>query len=129
MVHRRRLGLAPGRAAATVLAAVLASAAPAAAQNVGGTYTVKGTNFDGSSYKGTATITLTSNTTCRIVWQTGGSSTAGICMRNHEAFSAAYQLGNSIGLVIYTIRPDGSLEGVWTIADQAGAGTETLTPQ
>lgn len=107
----------------------IGSLAGAAAQNVGGSYAVKGTNFDGTAYSGTATITLTSSTTCRIVWQTGGATSAGICMRNHDAFSAAYLLGSRIGLVIYTIRPDGTMEGVWTLADQSGAGTETLTPR
>lgn len=110
-------------------AALLASAGFVEAQNIGGVYSVRGTNFDGSAYAGTAEITLSSSTTCRIVWRTGGSVSTGICMRNHEAFTAAYQLGNKVGLVIYSIRPDGSMEGVWTIADQSGAGTETLTPR
>ena len=54
-----------------LFAALLAvsAAAPAAAQTVNaGTYTVKGTNLDGSSYEGTATITLASETTCVIEW-------------------------------------------------------------
>ncbi len=42
---------------------------PAAAQSIGGTYTVAGTNFDGSKYGGEATITLTSDTTCTIHWE------------------------------------------------------------
>lgn len=58
-------------------------------QSIGGTYTVAGTNFDGSKYGGEATITLTSDTTCTIHWETGGSSSDGICMRNDNAFSPA----------------------------------------
>jgi hypothetical protein len=120
--------MTPSRfAVASALFALCGGAATA--QNVGGTYTVRGTNFDGTVYSGTAVVTLTSNTTCRIVWQTGGSTSTGICMRNHDSFSAAYLLGNSIGLVIYQIKADGSMEGVWTIADQSGAGTELLTPR
>ncbi|TIW00593.1 MAG: hypothetical protein E5V85_03370 [Mesorhizobium sp.] len=102
---------------------------PAAAQSIGGTYTVSGTNFDGSSYGGEATITLPSETTCTIHWETGGSSSDGICMRNDNAFSAGYVMGKEIGLVVYKVEDDGSLHGLWTIAGKDGNGTETLTPK
>ena len=107
---------------------LLTLAAPAAAQNVGGRYQVRGVNFDGSPYSGVAEISVTSNNTCRIVWQTGGTSSRGICMRNANAFSAAYQLGNSTGLVIYQMMEDGTMNGLWTIADRSGVGRETLIP-
>lgn len=111
------------------LATVLAlSALPAAAQSIGGRYNVQGKNFDGSPYSGTAEITVTSRTTCRISWRTGGTTSSGICMRNESSFVAGYQLGNAIGLVIYDIKADGSLDGVWTIAGRNGAGSEVLTP-
>jgi hypothetical protein len=102
---------------------------PAAfSQTVGGEYQVKGTNFDGSAYNGTAQITPSSNSTCRIEWKTGGSTSAGFCMLAGDALAAAYKLGDSVGLVLYKLQPDGSLKGVWTIADKPGAGTEILTP-
>ncbi|PDQ20814.1 hypothetical protein CN311_12475 [Mesorhizobium sanjuanii] len=102
---------------------------PAAAQSIGGTYTVAGTNFDGSSYGGEATVTLTSETTCTIHWEIGGSSSDGICMRNDDAFSAGYVMGKAVGLVVYKVQEDGSLHGLWTIAGKDGNGTEILTPQ
>ncbi|QKD03842.1 hypothetical protein [Mesorhizobium loti] len=105
------------------------TALPAAAQSIGGTYTVAGTNFDGSKYDGEATITLTSETTCTIHWETGGSSSDGICMRNDDAFSAGYVMGKDIGLVVYKVGEDGSLHGLWTIAGKDGNGTEVLTPK
>ncbi|MCA0027445.1 MULTISPECIES: hypothetical protein [unclassified Mesorhizobium] len=105
------------------------AAIPAAAQSIGGTYDVAGTNFDGSAYGGEATITLTSGTTCTIHWETGGSSSDGICMRNDNAFSAGYVLGKEIGLVVYKMDDDGSLHGLWTIAGKDGSGTEVLTPK
>jgi hypothetical protein len=37
-------------------------------------------------------------------------------------------MGSKVGLVVYEMQPDGSMKGVWTIADQPGAGTEVLTP-
>lgn len=101
---------------------------PAAAQSIGGTYNVEGTNFDGSPYSGTAEIVLTSETTCVIQWITGGTTSQGICMRNDDAFSAGYVLGDSIGLVVYKVAPDGSMHGLWTIAGKDGNGTEVLTP-
>ena len=109
-------------------AAVVLCAAPAAAQTVGGKYQVKGKNFDGSPYGGTAEISITSSTTCRITWRTGNTSSQGICMRNTSTFTAAYRLGNSVGLVIYDIGADGTLNGVWTLADKNGAGAEVLVP-
>ena len=111
------------------LAVVVLAAAPAAAQSIGGKYTVAGTNFDGSKYGGEATITLTSETTCTIHWETGGSSSDGICMRNDNAFSAGYVMGEEIGLVVYKVEDDGSLHGLWTIAGKNGSGTEVLTPK
>lgn len=99
------------------------------ARDLGGNYSANGTNFDGSPYNGTASISITSDTTCAITWVTGGTSSSGFCMRNQDAFAAGYVMGDSIGLVIYKIMPDGSLNGIWTIAGKNGAGTEVLTPQ
>jgi opacity protein-like surface antigen len=113
--------------AAAFLAAGCLTAA--AAGDVGGTYEVKGTNLDGSKYSGTAEITVTSKNTCRIEWKTGGSSSSGICMRNGIALAAGYTLNGAVGLVIYEIKDDGTLDGLWTIADTDGVGTELLIPQ
>jgi hypothetical protein len=107
-------------------AAILAS--PALAQHVGGKYRVKGTNFDGSPYGGTATISRSSNSTCRIEWRTGSTTSSGFCMLAGEALAAAYKLNDSVGLVLYELQRDGSLKGIWTIADKPGSGTEVLTP-
>jgi hypothetical protein len=118
------------RAFIIAVALSMAGIAPVAAEplKLSGTYDVRGTNFDGSSYRGVAKITVTTRDTCRIVWDTG-SEAAGICMRNGPAFAASYVMGNAIGLVIYRVRDDGVLEGLWTIADTEGYGTEVLTPR
>jgi hypothetical protein len=115
---------------AAAIGVTIAAAASAwgAAGDVGGTYRVQGTNPNGAPYQGTATITVTSQNTCRIVWKTGNTSSEGICMRNQNAFSAGYILQGDVGLVIYEINDDGSMEGLWTVADQPGVGTETLIP-
>jgi hypothetical protein len=114
---------------AIAVLALTASALGAQAQNIGGVYAVDGTNLDGSPYKGTAEVRLTSETTCEIYWTTGGSTSSGICMRNGPAFSAGYAMGDKVGLVIYQVFEDGHMEGLWTIAGSEGLGTEVLTPQ
>lgn len=105
-----------------------AAVGAASAQDIGGRYRVEGKNLDGSSYEGVAEITLTSETTCRIVWETGSTSSTGICMRNQLAFAAGYVLGENVGLVIYEVMPDGSMQGLWTVADTPGIGYENLYP-
>jgi hypothetical protein len=112
-----------------VLVAVLAvTGFAAAAQDVTGHYRVKGTNLNGSIYEGEAQITATSEFTCEIVWQTGTSTSSGICMRDGNAFSAGYELGGKVGLVIYLIQDNGVLDGTWTVAGVNAVGTEILTP-
>jgi hypothetical protein len=118
----KRIGLA----AAMLFAAVLAGGAAQAA-DVGGTYDVYGTNFDGSHYKGTATISG-GEASCQIAWKTGDSSSSGICMLSGDVFAAAYALGSDVGLALYSVHDDGTLDGIWTIEGQKGQGTEVLTP-
>ncbi len=105
-----------------------ATAAPLQAQEIGGHYKVEGTNINGTTYDGDATITLTSETTCEIEWVTGPTTSKGICMRNDDSFAAGYEIGNEVGLIIYKVAADGVMNGLWTIAGNGGNGTETLTP-
>jgi len=111
--------------AAAVLLAAGTFAAHAA--DVGGDYTVFGTNFDGSHYKGTASI-KGSSSSCQITWETGTTSSSGICILDGNVFAAAYQLGKDVGLAVYSVHSDGVLDGDWTIEGQEGSGTEVLTP-
>jgi hypothetical protein len=109
-------------------ASILIGTCGSYAAEIGGAYTVEGTNFDGSPYRGTAEITVTSDTTCSIVWATGKTSSEGFCMLKGDAFAAGYVLGDNIGLIIYNVDEDGTLDGAWTIAGKNGSGTEVLTP-
>ena len=111
-----------------VLGAIL-TAAPSAAQQIGGSYAIQGTNFNGTPYGGTAEIVLTSDVTCEIFWTTGGATSSGICMRSDDVFTAGYELGGKIGLIIYRVQPDGVLDGSWTIAGTNAVGYEVLVPQ
>lgn len=111
------------------ITAGLALATPAAAQSIGGTYLVQGTGFDGAAYGGEAQIAATSDVTCRITWVTGGQTSEGICMRSGSVFAASYVLQGRIGMVIYEVRGDGSMQGVWTIDGMDATGTEALYPK
>ena len=111
-----------------ILVSLMVSAYGVAAQDLGGHYLVKGTNLDGSIYEGEAQITPTSKFTCEIEWKTGGSSSSGICMRDGNAFTAGSELNGKVGLVIYLIQNDGTLDGTWTVAGVNAVGTEILTP-
>lgn len=110
------------------LTALVLSAQVAGAQDLAGRYLVDGTNLDGSRYAGEAVISLSSDVTCDIVWTTGTTSSSGICMRDGNAFAAAYELDGAVGLIIYMIQPDGTLVGRWTIPGLNAVGTEVLTP-
>ena len=115
-----------------VLAAALLCglASPAfAAEFREGTYNVEGTNLNGSPYNGTAQVTLLSDTTCQIVWKTGPTESWGHCMKVGDYVSAGYIMGEAIGIIMYLVNDDGSLDGFWTVSGQNGNGTERLTPQ
>ncbi len=117
-----------GLVVAALLAFVVQTTAVWAA-DVGGSYSAAGTNFDGSTYKGRAEITVSSNSTCRIVWHIAGADWKGVCMRANETLVAAYKYKDNIGLVYYKINENGVLDGIWTLADHDGAGKELLTPE
>jgi hypothetical protein len=116
------------RAILLATVALIFGSAGAAAQEVGGNYTVTGDNPNGTTYSGTAEITP-SGSGCTIVWQTGGSTSSGICMRAKMMFSAYYRLGDDAGMVIYELQPNGTLIGYWVIPGKQGVGHETLTPR
>jgi hypothetical protein len=113
--------------AAAMLAALVSPAV--SAEFRAGTYTVEGTNLNGSPYGGTAEVTLLSDTTCQITWKTGDTESWGHCMKVGDYVSAGYIMGEAIGIIMYLVNEDGTLDGYWTISGQDGSGTEKLTPQ
>ena len=45
-------------------------------------------------------------------------------------FAAPYKMKDgSVGLIIYKMDKDGSMDGIWTLTGINGAGTEVLTPE
>ncbi|MEP6671976.1 MAG: hypothetical protein ABJF10_22630 [Chthoniobacter sp.] len=110
---------------ALCLFAISANAEPL---QLASSYKAKGTNGDGSPYKGTVSIKIISDTTFSIDWKIEGSVTKGFGMRMNDTLSATYMLNGEPGLIIYKVQPDGSLSGIWAIRGVSGNGTETLTP-
>jgi hypothetical protein len=115
---------------AAAAAILIAGVATAGAQQLTGTYQVIGDNGNGTGYRGVAAISGTAGGNCAIRWQIPNTPpTQGFCMRQGNVLSAAYRLGESIGLVVYRLNDDGSLDGTWTIAGKEGVGKERLVPQ
>lgn len=117
-------------ALAAAMVALSAGAAGAQQAQIGGRYQVIGDNANGTGYRGVAEISGTAGGNCAIRWQIPNTpATQGFCMRQGNVLSAAYRLGNAIGLVVYRLNDDGSLDGTWTVAGQEGVGRERLVPQ
>jgi hypothetical protein len=114
-------------AAAALLTATISAAG---AQQLTGRYQVIGDNANGTTYRGVAEISGTAGGNCAIRWNIGSNQAIqGFCMRQGNVLSAAYRLGNGIGLVVYRLNDDGSLDGTWSLAGQEGVGKERLVPQ
>ncbi|WP_426956833.1 hypothetical protein [Muricoccus radiodurans] len=105
----------------------LALAGPAAAQRTGA-YSVTGTNPDGSSYDGDLLMRQVGLSSWQVRWQVGGNRFEGYGMSSGTTFAIGFTLGDRPGVAIYTILPDGSLTGQWTLIGSSAIGTETLTP-
>ncbi len=116
----RRLFLAAGLA--------LLTAAPAAAQRAG-LYDVTGTNLDGSPYTGVAQIRPAGLTSFSIIWRIGNQLVEGVGMASGRTIAVTYGVQQRPGMGIYTLNPDGSLDGEWTIIGAAAVGRERLVPR
>lgn len=123
--HRRRSVLA---AAALALPLLALHAGPAAAQR-SGLYDVEGTNLDGTPYTGVAEIQQVGLASFRIVWQVGDTVIEGAGMASGHTISVVYGTGQHPGFGIYTLSPDGTLTGEWTLLGANAIGRETLRPR
>jgi hypothetical protein len=112
----------PAFALVFMLFASALSPVAAQAQDIGGNYSVDGTNPNGTTYTGTVTITRQGSNRYRFEW----------VIANGDRYSGAGTLRDkTISVnwgqrypVIYQVGDDGILEGTWA----NGTATETLTP-
>jgi len=102
---------------------------------VEGTYAYVGTAADGYTYEGTMTIAASGDLYTVVQEQTdySGDPFVSVGIQLGQAFAMSYGPGvpeGACGVVLYTVQPDGSLDGVWGAPGVSNqAGTERATPQ
>jgi hypothetical protein len=106
----------------------LGLATPALAQR-DGLYDVTGTNLDGTTYTGLAQIRTVGIASFNIVWRIGNQLVEGAGMASGRTVAVAYGLAQRPGMGIYTLNPDGSLDGEWTVIGAAQVASERLVPR
>ena len=104
------------------------AATPAAAQRTG-LYEVFGTSPDGTPYTGRAAIRQVGIVSWQIIGEIAGNRIEGVAMSSGPNFAVVYELGEQTGMGIYSVGPDGTLTGQWTLIGSTAFGTETLTPR
>lgn len=103
--------------------------APRAQAQQAGLYDVTGTNLDGTPYTGVAQIRTAGLTSFAIRWVIGSAAIDGFGFASGRTISVAYGLANRPGIGIYTLNPDGSMDGEWTIIGATQNGRERLVPR
>jgi hypothetical protein len=116
------------RRLALAVALLTCAALPAAAQ-APGVYDVSGTNLDGTPYTGVAQIRPAGLTSFVIAWRIGNQVVEGVGFASGRTIAVAYGLAQQPGIGIYTLNPDGSLDGEWTVIGAPANARERLVPR
>jgi hypothetical protein len=112
----------------TLLSFAFATVATVALADPSGKYAVEGKGPDGSTYKGSATITKTGDT-YKVVWVIGSDKFIGTAVGDDDFFAVGYKSGNDSGIAVYGREGKASWKGVWTYSGGTKIGSELLTPQ
>jgi hypothetical protein len=129
----------------SIAVAFLMLAAPALAwADPTGTFQVKGINPDnGQQYGGTVKV-VRNGETYNVTWNIGGQEYVGTGLGakfigdrfqmgpaspDDTALSVGYISGNSFGMAMYFLQPDGTWQGVWTYAGSNKASAENWLPR
>lgn len=112
---------------------VAALAWPAAAQTAG-TYDLRGTSPDGSTYRGTVQLQQTANLrdgarAWRVTWRIDGEVTVGTAISIGDAFVIGYVSERQPGVSMMGINRNGEIEGIWLTGRENRAGAERWTPR
>lgn len=107
--------------------AALALSATAALADPVGSYSVDGRNPDGSSYKGSVSVSRTGET-FKVVWAIGSEKYVGTAVGDDDFFAVGYRSGNQSGIAVYS-RDGKGWKGIWTYQGGTSIGLETLTPK
>lgn len=95
------------------------------ATDIAGSYSVDGVNPDGTTYQGTARLVRQGNTNNYVVTWTIGEQ---VLTAQGELVGNIFTIEDGSSLSVYTVYPDGTLDGTWTLEGETGVGTETMTP-
>lgn len=98
---------------------------------IGGRYDVQGSNPSGQGGGYTGTVDITQKGDVYYLYWHVGNTYGGLGIRDGNTLAVSWANANLgiFGVVSYKIQPDGSLNGVWAIADSTGLGSELLTPK
>lgn len=113
---------------ALIVLTFLLCAGPALAQR-DGLYDVSGVNLDGTNYTGVAQIRTVGINSFNILWRIGNQIVEGVGIASGRTVSVAYGMAQRPGMGIYTLNPDGSMDGEWTIIGAPSIGRERLVPR
>jgi hypothetical protein len=119
----------PATTVAPPTAIALPTATGPAEIDLSGRYSAVGTNFDGTAYRGRAEI-IRYGDGYQIEWIFGEGGQTGTGTLDGNTFTVRWQAldNSSQGDAVYTLQPNGTLTGTWTIDGATGQGTETLAP-
>jgi len=110
----------------------VSTTAPAATKDISGSYTITGENEGGNGdYAGDLTVTKRDEV-YQFSWKTGATTYDGVGVQSGNSVGVAFTEGSDgsgCGVVLYQIKPDGSLDGkagYWGV-NQAESETATRT--
>jgi len=109
---------------ATVIAL---SSATAAFGDVAGTYTGSGSNPGGAGTYDCEVVIAKTGGVYSVQWYFGGAlGYDGVGILKSGLFCVGFASPDGYGVVVYDVKTDGSLDGVWTMVGSEELGTETL---
>lgn len=90
-----------------------------------GSYSVQGTNSNGSGYSGSLDI-VQKGEVWQLVWNVGSDVFDGVGITSGNVLAAAYG-GAGCGVALYAVQPNGALDGIWGVWGTNSLGTEYAT--
>jgi hypothetical protein len=117
----------PSVASSAVVPVATALVQPPSHVDVTGKWLIaEGRAQGGSSYTGTVTISK-KDAVFDIAWEISGTSYEGIGLQYANRLYVGWGSGGGMGIVVYRLRPDGSMTGEWSTYGETALGTETAT--
>ncbi|SOD98795.1 hypothetical protein [Caenispirillum bisanense] len=135
MIITRRSAAVTFAAAWLLLLLVAVPGAKAAPDTLPGRYAVQGIGADGATTYGGEAVVEATGETYKVTWLLpGGQVYVGTGIRQGESFAVTYlnaraEGASAPGIVLYTVRPDGSLTGIYSQLGSATISAEAWNPK